>query len=57
MKEQYCEWCGSVLLEDGHCPITDCVQNVLLDELAKAEAEEEEKHKSEEKKDEPNQEA
>lgn len=55
MKEQYCEWCGSVLLEDGHCPITDCVQNVLLDELAKAE--EEEKHKLEEKKDEPNQEA
>ena len=49
MKEQYCEWCGSVLLEDGHCPITDCVQNVLLDELAKAE--------EEEKKDEPNQEA
>lgn len=53
MKEQYCEWCGSVLLEDGHCPVADCVQNVLLDELAKAE--EEEKHKSEEKKDDSNQ--
>ena len=39
MKEQYCEWCGSVLLENGRCPTEDCVQNVLLDELAKAEAE------------------
>lgn len=40
MKEQYCEWCGSVLLENGRCPIEDCVQNVLLDALAEAEAEE-----------------
>lgn len=53
MKETYCEWCGSVLLENGRCPVEDCVQNVLLDELAKAE--EEDKHKSEEKKDDSNQ--
>lgn len=39
MKETYCEWCGSVLLEDGHCPITECVQNVLLDALQDAEEE------------------
>lgn len=49
MKEQYCEWCGSVLLEDGHCPIEDCVQNVILDALEDAEKE------SEEKKDDKNQ--
>ena len=53
MKETYCEWCGSVLLENGRCPVEDCVQNVLLDELAKAE--EEDKRKSGEKKDESNQ--
>lgn len=46
MKETYCEWCGSVLLEDGHCPIADCVQNVLLDALAEAEAEEGKKDES-----------
>ena len=45
MQEKYCEWCGSVLLENGHCPIEDCVQNVILDALAEGE------HKSEEKKD------
>lgn len=39
MKEQYCEWCGSVLLENGRCPIEDCVQNVLLDALQDAEEE------------------
>ncbi|WP_164726060.1 hypothetical protein [Veillonella sp. VA137] len=50
MKEQYCEWCGSVLLENGRCPIEDCVQNVLIDELAKAE--QEATDKTEEKKDE-----
>ena len=33
MHENYCEWCGSVLLEDGHCPIAECVQNVILDAL------------------------
>ena len=33
MKETYCEWCGSVLLEDGRCPVADCVQNVILDAL------------------------
>lgn len=49
MKEQYCEWCGSVLLEDGHCPIADCVQNVILGALEEAEKE------SEEKKDDSNQ--
>ncbi len=49
MKEQYCEWCGSVLLEDEHCPIADCVQNVILDALEEAEKE------SEEKKDDSNQ--
>ena len=40
MKETYCEWCGSVLLKNGHCPIADCVQNVLLDALAEADVEE-----------------
>lgn len=40
MKEQYCEWCGSVLLDNGRCPIEDCVQNVLLDALHDAEQEE-----------------
>lgn len=49
MHEKYCEWCGSVLLENGRCPIEDCVQNVLIDELAKAEQE------SGEKKDDSNQ--
>lgn len=44
MKETYCEWCGSVLLEDGHCPIADCVQNILLDALHDAEQEEGKKH-------------
>lgn len=44
MKEQYCERCGSVLLENGRCPVEDCVQNVLLDELAKADQESEEKN-------------
>ena len=48
MHEKYCEWCGSVLLENGRCPVEDCVQNVLLDALAEAEKEE----KKEEKKDE-----
>ncbi len=55
MKETYCEWCGSGLLEDGHCPISDCVQNVILDALE--DAEKESNQESEEKKDEPNQEA
>ena len=40
MKEQYCEWCGSVLLENGRCSIEDCVQNVLLDAFHDAEQEE-----------------
>lgn len=53
MKETYCEWCGSVLLENGCCPIEGCVQNVLLDALQ--DAEEEPKQESEEKKDESNQ--
>ena len=52
MKETYCEWCGSVLLENGRCPIEDCVQNVILDALADAEGED--KDESEEKKDESN---
>ncbi len=39
MKEQYCEWCGSVLLENGRCPVEECVQNVILDALADAENE------------------
>lgn len=43
MHEKYCEWCGSVLLENGRCPIEDCVQNVLLDALQDAEEEAEEK--------------
>lgn len=43
MTEQYCEWCGSVLLENGRCPIEGCVQNVLLDALQDAEEESEEK--------------
>ena len=30
MKEQYCEWCGSVLLENGRCPVEECVQNVIF---------------------------
>lgn len=57
MKEQYCEWCGSVLLENGRCPIEDCVQNVILDALAEADAEEKQaKQAKEEGKDhEPNQ--
>lgn len=46
MKETYCEWCGSILLEDGHCPITDCVQNVLIDALHDAEQEEGKKDES-----------
>ena len=50
MKETYCEWCGLVLLENGRCPIEDCVQNVILDALAEADGED--KGKSEEKKDE-----
>ena len=53
MKETYCEWCGSVLLESGRCPIEDCVQNVILDELK--EAEKESKQESEYNKNEPNQ--
>ena len=53
MKETYCEWCGSILLEDGHCPIADCVQNVILDALK--EAEKESKQESEDNKNEPNQ--
>lgn len=53
MKKTYCEWCGSVLLENGRCPIEGCVQNVLLDALQ--DAEEEPKQESEEKKDESNQ--
>lgn len=53
MHEKYCEWCGSVLIEDGHCPINDCAQNVLIDELAKAE--EEDKHKYEDNKNDSNQ--
>ena len=44
MHEKYCEWCGSVLLENGRCPVEDCVQNVLLDALAEAEEEEGKKH-------------
>ena len=39
MKETYCEWCGSVLLEDGHCPVADCVQNVILAALDDVETE------------------
>ena len=39
MKEQYCDWCGSVLLENGRCSIEDCVQNVILDALEAAEKE------------------
>ena len=50
MKEQYCEWCGSVLLENGRCPIEDCVQNVILDAM-----ESEPTQESEEKRDESNQ--
>ena len=49
MQDKYCEWCGSVLLENGRCPVEDCVQNVILDALEDAEKE------SEEKKDESNQ--
>ena len=52
MKKQYCEWCGSVLLENGRCPIEDCVQNALLDALEAAEKESEQE--SGEKKDESN---
>lgn len=33
MHEKYCEWCGSVLLESGRCPVEDCVQNIILDAL------------------------
>lgn len=47
MKETYCEWCGSVLLENGRCPIEECVQNVILDALADAEGD----HKTEDTKD------
>ena len=46
MKETYCEWCGSVLLENGRCPVEDCVQNVLLDALQDAEEAEEKKDDS-----------
>ena len=53
MTEQYCEWCGSVLLEDGHCPIADCVQNVILD--AWEDAEKESKQESEDNKNDSNQ--
>ena len=53
MHEKYCEWCGSVLLENGRCPIEDCVQNVILDALK--EAEKESKQESEDNKNEPNQ--
>lgn len=57
MKQEYCEWCGSVLLENGRCPIEDCVQNVLLDALAEAEAEEKKAKQAKEEGDEhePNQ--
>ena len=55
MKEQYCGWCGSVLLENGRCPVEECVQNVLLDELAKAESEAEEKHNTEDTNNDSNQ--
>lgn len=27
----YCDWCGSQLLDDGHCPDAECVHNILLD--------------------------
>lgn len=54
MHEKYCEWCGSVLLENGRCPIEDCVQNVLLDALHDAEAKEKQA-KEEGQEDEPNQ--
>lgn len=53
MHEKYCEWCGSVLLEDGHCPIADCVQNVILDALE--DAEKESKQESEDNKNDSNQ--
>lgn len=53
MQEKYCEWCGSVLLENDRCPIADCVQNVLLDALE--DAEKESKQETEETKDDSNQ--
>lgn len=43
MKQTYCEWCGSLLLENGRCLVEDCVQNVLLDAVQDAEEEAEEK--------------
>ncbi len=46
MKEQYCDWCGSVLLENDRCPVEGCVQNVLLDALHDAEQEEGKKDES-----------
>lgn len=39
MKQTYCEWCGSVLLENGRCTVEDCVQNVILDALDDVETE------------------
>nr|DAK99987.1 MAG TPA: 50S ribosomal subunit [Caudoviricetes sp.]DAY19582.1 MAG TPA: 50S ribosomal subunit [Caudoviricetes sp.] len=33
----YCEFCGSELLEDGRCPVDDCVHNIILDVLAEDE--------------------
>lgn len=53
MYKKYCEWCGSVLLENDRCPVEDCVQNVLLDALE--EADKESKQESEDNKNEPNQ--
>ena len=29
--EKYCDWCGSELKDDGHCPNDDCVHNLLLE--------------------------
>ena len=53
MYEKYCEWCGSVLLESGRCPVEDCIQNIILDALD--DAGNESKQESEDNKNEPNQ--
>lgn len=29
----YCEYCGSELLDNGRCPVEDCIHNLILDVL------------------------
>lgn len=43
---EFCEFCGNILNDDGHCPWDDCPHNAIIDAMTAAKAEDEKKESS-----------